>query len=69
MKLFKRFWFDRETGEFNWAIIAVILLAAIFFYNVITANVRIPENDHIDENAYNHELMSSRNFEKSLLNE
>jgi hypothetical protein len=43
MKLFKRFWFDRETGEFNWAIVAIIALAGIFFFNVLTAKVNLPD--------------------------
>jgi hypothetical protein len=47
IKIMKRFWFDRETGEFNWAFVAILALAAIFFYNVLTANVNIPEaNEH-----------------------
>lgn len=40
----KALWRD-NSGEFNWAMIAVIALAAIFFYNVFTANVVIPQKD------------------------
>jgi hypothetical protein len=58
MKTMKRFWFDKETGEFNWAIVAILALAAIFFYNVMTANVNIPEKSEISINETADKLTS-----------
>ena len=38
----KSFWRDEKSGEFNWALVAVFVLVAIFFYNVYTAKTIIP---------------------------
>jgi hypothetical protein len=35
-------WSSEYWGGFNWALVAIIAFAVIFFFNVLTANVQIP---------------------------
>ena len=54
----KKIWFDNKTGEFNWALVAVIAFAAMFTYSVFTANVIIPEKtqEELQESFQNNRI-------------
>ena len=60
----KNLLFDKTSGEFNWALVAVLALAAIFFYSVLTANVSIPK-DSMD-NSENIIHQEERDFFETL---
>ena len=62
MKIMKKFWFDKETGEFNWAIVAIFALAAIFFFNVFTASVNIPAGTDINTEETVQDLRPEKNI-------
>ena len=64
MTMMKKIWYDRKTGEFNWALLAVIALAGIFFYNILTANIRKPiqqgtdkKEDYFQQSTSGHSAM------------
>ncbi len=59
----KKFWYDEYSGGFNWALLAVIVFVGIFIFNIITAEVIVPEK--ADSSGKMEQKEGSRELENS----